>query len=114
MAKKNQQEPNPSQNPEQEAAAAKPEKASKAAKPEKEDATFFGAGDKDKQYPIASVNKDQVVVRQVNVQLLNGGMVEVPNTMAIQTYNPKIYDQLLKNNFFGESKIKVEVLHDPR
>lgn len=51
-----------------------------------------------------------VVVRQVQVQELNGGMVEVPNTESVQTYYPEQFEQMRDNNFFSESKLKIEVL----
>jgi hypothetical protein len=51
-----------------------------------------------------------VVVRQVQVQQLNNGMVEVPNTESIQTYYPEQFDELRESNFFSESKLKIEIL----
>jgi hypothetical protein len=80
---------------------------------EEQGGKIYGNKDKQKRYPIDETWKKKVIVRQVKVEANNGGMVEVPNTEQVQTYDPVYYDTLIKNNFFGESKMKVEVLHQP-
>jgi hypothetical protein len=76
--------------------------------------TFFGNKDSKRSYPLDKTLKGKVVVRQYKVESLNGGMVEVPNTSEVQSYYPEYYEKLLKNNFFGESRMQVEVLHQPK
>ncbi len=63
-----------------------------------------------KEHKITADMKGLVVLRQVVVDTLNGGMVEVPNTEQIQTYTKEKFDELNRNNFFTESKMKIEVL----
>jgi hypothetical protein len=48
------------------------------------------------------------------VDILNGGMVEVPNTRYTQTYDPVIWEKMIAANFFSESQMKYEIKHDPR
>jgi hypothetical protein len=45
---------------------------------------------------------------------MNGGVVEVPNTRTLQTYDPVFFERMLKENFFSESQMKYEIKHDPR
>ena len=63
---------------------------------------------------IKEANLEKVTVRQVVVQELNGGIVEVPNTEQIQTYDPDYFQKLLDDKFFSESRMRIEILHDPR
>lgn len=58
--------------------------------------------------------EDQIVVRQVQLQELNGGVVEIPNTEQIQSYRPEIFEKLLKQKYFSDSKIRIEIINDPR
>lgn len=83
---------------------------------EPEEKTFFGNKDEKKAWELPSSWKKDIVVYQYQVQTLNGGMVEVPNTGMVQTYTPQKWDELqnTKPNFFAESGLKYEVLHDPR
>lgn len=82
--------------------------------PVEEAGKLYGNKDSKKQYPIKKDWKDKVIVRQVNVTELNGGMIEVPNTEALQTYDKPYYETMVKNNFFTDSKMKVDVLHMPK
>lgn len=75
--------------------------------------TFFGKGDKDQKYPIDNANKNHVVARLVRVEQNNGGMIEVPNTEQVQTFYPEQFDQLVKDEFFSKSMLKVDILHKP-
>ncbi len=63
-----------------------------------------------KSWQITPDTKGSIVVRQVVVQELNGGMVEVPNTETLQTYTKETFDRLQEQGFFEESKMKVEIL----
>lgn len=76
--------------------------------------TFYGNKDKEKAYELPADYKDSVVVRQVTVKQENGGMYEVPNTARIQTYSKEMYQKMVDNNFFSESSMKAEVLHEPK
>jgi hypothetical protein len=58
--------------------------------------------------------QDKVIVEQWEVAQLNGGLVEVPNTRMVQTYEPMFFERMLKENFFSESSWKYEIKHDPR
>lgn len=58
--------------------------------------------------------EDMVVVRQVNLTEINGGVVEIPNTEQIQSYRPEVFNKMLKDKFFSDSKIRVELINDPR
>ena len=82
--------------------------------PIEERGKLYGNKDKDKKYPIKKDWKDKVIVRQVKVDTLNGGMVEVPNTASVQTYDKDQYNSFVDNKFFTDSKMKVEVLHMPK
>lgn len=82
--------------------------------PVEEAGKLFGNKDKEKKFPIRKDWKDKVIVRQVNVTELNGGMIEVPNTEAVQTYDKDFYETMVKNNFFSDSKMKVDILHMPK
>lgn len=74
----------------------------------------YGNQDKEKRYPIRKDWLSKVVVRQVKVERAsNGEMVRLQSTASIQTYDPDYYQKLLKDNFFSESRMEVEVLHRP-
>jgi hypothetical protein len=80
---------------------------------------FFGNKDFDKKHKLPADWAKKVCVYQCQIEQLNGGVVEVPNTHQLQTYEPATYDRLSadekgKPSFFSESKMKVVVLHDPR
>ena len=82
---------------------------------------FYGNKDADKKFQLRNDWKKSVVVYQCKVEVMNGGMVEVPNTHQLQTYTPEMFDKLNEGDkkkdippFFSESKMKVLVLHDPR
>lgn len=67
------------------------------------------------KYNVGPLEKGQIVVRQVQVDLFNGSMIEVPNTESVQTYYRDQFERMAeekdgKPSFFSESKIKVEVL----
>lgn len=76
--------------------------------------TYKGADGK--SFTVSSpVLADQVVVRQVNIDMLNGGIVEVPNTETVQIYYKDQFEQMSQSkngqpSFFSEGKIKVEIL----
>jgi hypothetical protein len=72
--------------------------------------SVFTSKETGKKFELNGDQSGYVVVRQVQVQQLNNGMVEVPNTESIQTYYPEQFDALVESNFFSESKLKVEVL----
>jgi phenylalanyl-tRNA synthetase alpha subunit len=72
--------------------------------------TVFTSKETGKKFELNGDHSGYVVVRQVQVQQLNNGMVEVPNTESIQTYYPEQFDALIDSNFFSESKMKIEVL----
>ncbi len=63
-----------------------------------------------KKWNTVGDTKGLVVVRQVVVNEENGGMYEVPNTETLQTYTKEKFEELQRNNFFTESKMKVEIL----
>jgi hypothetical protein len=66
------------------------------------------------EFEITPDLQDKVVIWQEQVQMLNGGLVGIPNTDMLQSYDPAYFTKLLKDNFFGESKMRIEILHDPR
>lgn len=72
--------------------------------------TVFTSKETGKEFKMTGDLKGHVVVRQVSVQELNGGMVEVPNTETVQSYRPEVFEEMLQNNFFSESKLKLEIL----
>jgi hypothetical protein len=74
--------------------------------------TKFAKSKNGKEWKITPDMKGLIVVRQVVVQELNGGMVEVPNTETLQTYTPEKFDELNEAGFFEESLIKIEVLQE--
>lgn len=82
--------------------------------PVEESGKLYGNKDSKKEYPIKKDWKDKVVVRQVKIDMLNGGMIEVPNTEAVQTYDKDYYQTMIDNNFFSDSKLQVTVLHMPK
>jgi len=57
--------------------------------------------------------KDNVVVYQVNQRLVEGELVDLNSTGRYQVYTPEVYNRLLKNKFFAQSKIKVTELSKP-
>ena len=80
---------------------------------------FYGNKDADKKHLLPADWAKKVCVWQCQIEQMNGGQVEIPNTHQLQTYEPKIYEKLIadekgKPSFFSESKMKVVVLHDPR
>lgn len=86
---------------------------------EQDSAFFYGNKDDDKEHKLPSDWKNKVCVWQCIIQSLGGGIVEVPNTHQLQTYDPASFDKLSadekgKPSFFSESKMRVKVLHDPR
>lgn len=56
---------------------------------------------------------DRVIIRQWQIQPLNGEFVVVPKTESVQTYYPEQYEKMLENRFFEDCSMKHEVLHDP-
>jgi hypothetical protein len=82
---------------------------------------FYGNQDTERKFKLPNDWSKSVCVWQCKVEPLNGGMVEVPNTHQLQTYDPATYDKMVNGDpkgnippFFAESKMKVVVLHDPR
>jgi hypothetical protein len=80
---------------------------------------FYGNRDHEKKHLLPADWAKKVCVFQCQIEQMNGGQVEVPNTHQLQTYEPAHYDKLIadekgKPSFFSESKMKVTVLHDPR
>jgi hypothetical protein len=80
---------------------------------------FYGNKDKDKKHLLPADWVKKVCVYQCQIDQMNGGVVEIPNTHQLQTYDPALYEKLSKDekgkpSFFSESKMKVDVLHDPR
>gem|GEM_PF-4683084 len=70
--------------------------------------------DKEKRYPLKKDWLKKIVVRQLSVERAsNGEMIRLQSTAAIQTYDPAYFNKLLKDNFFSESRMEVEVLHRP-
>lgn len=67
--------------------------------------------DTGKKYTVDAGSKGKVIVRQVNIRDVEGNIVELPNSEVIQTYEPDMFQRLLDQKFFAESKIHVEVLH---
>lgn len=81
--------------------------------------SFYGNKDKEKKYLLPKDWAKKVCVFQCQIEQMNGGVVEIPNTHQLQTYDPAQYTKLSadekgKPSFFSESKMKVVVLHDPR
>jgi hypothetical protein len=62
------------------------------------------------EYQVTGNLKNKIVVLQTNVQELNGGMVDVPNTANLQVYSKSNWQRLNDQNFFSESKIRTEIL----
>jgi hypothetical protein len=80
---------------------------------------FYGNRDHQKKHLLPADWAKKVCVFQCQIEQMNGGVVEIPNTHQLQTYDPATYDKLSadakgKPSFFSESKMKVTVLHDPR
>lgn len=80
---------------------------------------FYGNKDKEKKHLLPADWAKKVCVYQCQIDQMNGGVVEIPNTHQLQTYDPAQYTKLSadekgKPSFFSESKMKVVVLHDPR
>jgi hypothetical protein len=80
---------------------------------------FYGNRDEDKKHLLPADWAKKVCVFQCQIEQMNGGQVEVPNTHQLQTYDVKTFEKLIadekgKPSFFSESKMKVVVLHDPR
>jgi hypothetical protein len=69
---------------------------------------------KAKSNPYPDDWQDKMIVEQWEVAQLNGGLVEVPNTRMIQTYDPIFFQKMIKDNFFSETSWKYEIKHDPR
>jgi hypothetical protein len=87
--------------------------------PSQEEGFFYGNKDREKKHKLANDWAKKVCVYQCQIEQMNGGQVEVPNTHQLQTYDPKTFEKLSadekgKPSFFSESKMKVVVLHDPR
>jgi hypothetical protein len=74
--------------------------------------TEFKSSETGKVFKMTGDLSGHVVVRQVSVKQENGGMYEVPNTETVQTYYKDQFDQLVKDGFFSESKLKIEVLQE--
>jgi hypothetical protein len=75
----------------------------------------FVTDSKGRQHFIPHNAKNKVVVVQDNLDVFNGEMIVVPNTMNLQFYSKNAWDRLNRedskgNTFFTESKIKTEVL----
>ncbi|HRE52239.1 MAG TPA: hypothetical protein PK339_12505 [Flavitalea sp.] len=82
--------------------------------PVKPDGKIYGNQDKEKRYPLKKDWLKKIVVRQLSVERAsNGEMIRLQSTAAIQTYDPAYFNKLLKDNFFSESRMEVEVLHRP-
>jgi hypothetical protein len=84
-----------------------------------EAAQFYGNKDHKKEHLLPADWAKKVCVFQCQIDQLNGGIVEIPNTHQLQTYDPATFEKLSKDekgkpSFFSESKMKVTVLHDPR
>ena len=80
---------------------------------------FYGNKDDEKRFKLPKDWAKQVCVYQCQIEQMNGGVVEIPNTHQLQTYDPATYDKLSADakgqpSFFSESKMKVVILHDPR
>jgi hypothetical protein len=87
--------------------------------PEEVSGPFYGNKDEDKKHLLPADWAKKVCVYQCQIEQMNGGVVEIPNTHQLQTYDPAYYTKLIadekgKPSFFSESKMKVVVLHDPR
>lgn len=81
--------------------------------------SFYGNKDKERKFLLPADWAKKVCVYQCQIDQMNGGVVEIPNTHQLQTYDPALYEKLIKDekgkpSFFSESKMKVVVLHDPR
>jgi hypothetical protein len=76
----------------------------------REGAKIFKSKETGKEFRVTGDISGHVVVRQVKVQELNGGMVEVPYSESIQTYRPEIFEKMQADNFFSESLLKIEIL----
>jgi hypothetical protein len=66
-----------------------------------------------REFTISADNQGMVVVRQVQVQRVQNDLVELPSTEQVQTYYPDQFDKMLKDNFFSDSGMRVEILHKP-
>lgn len=84
-----------------------------------EEGEVFGNQDKDEEFAIPKSITDQsdweemVVVRQVPTRVVEGELVELKGQAIVQVYKPEVYQRMVKDKFFSESKLKVKVLHKP-
>lgn len=84
----------------------------KAAGAKKAGYTIFKSSETGKEFKMSGDVSGHVVVRQVSVQQLNGGMVEIPNTETVQSYSKEMFDKLMEDKFFSESQLKIEILQN--
>lgn len=81
--------------------------------PEKADPSQKGAAkykDREGREYLVQGSEGMVVVRQANLTLVEGQLLELPNTVQVQTYYPERYEELVRTGFFSQSKMKVEEL----
>ncbi len=75
------------------------------------DGKSFKGNKSTERFPIDQ--KGMVVVRQTPYRIVEGNFVKLPNQSLVQTYTPEMYQQLTDSNFFTESQLDPEVLHQP-
>lgn len=66
-----------------------------------------------KTYQVGKPGENDYIVKQWNERDMNGGMVVVPNTIVVQTYNKAIFDKMVESDFWNNSQMNYEVLQEP-
>jgi hypothetical protein len=58
--------------------------------------------------------RENIVAKLTNTRVVEGEIVELKSTVRYQVFTPDDFDRLLKNKFFSQSRIRVELLNRPK